>query len=1500
MKKVLALFLVLALLLPILPRSARADSSLRPEIETFGSVDAAMDAYAERMLRPYSDSFRAMTQQGVLAFRTSVDKVYQRQSHDDEPNRFMEALVTIGFTVTENDNRWLLSENQIELDLKYLLMLAQMENLPFEDAAEQVQSYMPDYNLGAAAFGVAADVFVNLLGGKLAEMMKTDALVFGPSLTLASKTMKEGGVASRTLFKAMDTVVANYDAIFSGANAMVDSAKALSAYTQEDAALVNLVNSYNQVLSGRSLVSALLASGKTDAEMTTACNILLGSYDVYLDDLNSMGSTAKLNQKLRSESYLTDRFNELLSNALAGYSNATDVIAGAAAGALTLLDIWQGGWGTIILKGGTNVAGEFLFGTTSTYTHFHAMATLDEIYAAIEEQAGMSLNSWEDHIAYARTIQRLCNIALLGETQVYQMAAQDEGAGQKLWNLLEYVITGKDNEAIYDAWYQQRVEFLHSVYNGAEEYIAALYEHWDRLNLQTADVSDLLGYEHTLTATITGEVVEDEWYALPDGSGPNRERPNPDAGEPVADLPVHLVANGEVIASGSTDGSGRYSITYPLHLAQDADLSLTMGDDQTVKYIVKENVSTINYPGISFRSSFRFNADTESPADLSPAQAQFELPYADDYFLASSYEYNHNLALASLGLAAASMSDPSADGSWTVSGSVGRDGNIRAAWSAIGYQTIISSGYDGSLNELADAPAYTIATRTFTDPDARKDEPETYRIVGVAIRGDVDAPELAHSLMTAESGSSYQGSAREAAMTILVDLENVIIDASEEDVPMMVWVTGFSRGGTVAGQLCDLIRLRSSLNSRISGLFGYTFGAAAASTDSYSASTSSSGVFNIVYGEDLVATGMLAALRSGYARPAHTFTFGPADAQGYAQRRIASAFSVLTNGNTSYDPAAYAAGTDTLAFLDELWQTASSSVYAKELQPFVTAIMQLAFLRDDTGSDFRTLSLQDKHRQVLSMLGYDQAIAGPIAYDGSSLPAFTLEQYRANMLEGIQATFFAALPQDMQDNLNSWLDDILQLAARQTGAADFALDEDVQHSLLSLALTLSDDFSNPTCLASSLYGHHPEIYMAWMLGSSGALFEQDEPLVFNTRILPVEMNLMGVVLEAGKDKPLAGVQVTAASASGAVKTAVTKEDGTWEMYVKPDDVTVHFTLAGYEPAREHVSKAALEADVVELTTYMSSLPAAHVVITTDSYIVEGSHYQATILKPIVWSDQNPNLTAAVDKAISPIFEEAMDDAADMIRNHSCSRNVRAHTTHAYMDRAWATDGMVQIVIQDGYFHCDIGHNVNTSTAFVFDIATGKRLTLDDIFNPENPEAKNQFLDVLTDLIRQTDGKISASATKVYNQVRQHKYSTWYFLADGIYFSFDFLETGWFSDLFIPYEMLQGVLHPDYMPSEHVGFGVYSRITEPAPTYDDVYLLYENAPCEDNGFAMDGLTTHLWVDNYRTTQPLDTRGRYFYAYKLKDAKVWLPEADDQLYVRWIDSTGEHTQTLPIAK
>ena len=1521
MKKLLALLMALMLLpLPV----GRAN-----EVEDHGSLEAAMVAYAKKGLRPYQYQFNQMTTDGVLAFRTAVERVLTWDNRTSDRSQLMNALVNIGFTVTENDSVWLVDKNQVELNLRYLMYLAQLETMPFEDAVDKVKDYMPDYNLGKAALGVAADIFLNLLGGKLQSMVDADAIVYALDFRDAGRKMLSGNFFSRILGKALVSTTGRLGDVYKGATQMTEAAKSLNGYFQEDPALLNLVNSVNQALSGASYLEAMYAGGLATTQMNTACTMLSDAYKTYLAKLDELGQRDDAHELLQNETYLANLFNSILKDKLANYASAYDSCASILAGIGTIYDLLvYGGWGKIFVDGTTNVASEAVLGTNSTYTHFHAMMTLDEIYAAMASSAGLDGASWEDYAAYARNIQRLCNIALLGETHIYQMTTEDAGAGQKVWNLLKYKVTGEDEMAERTQWYEQRVDFLEGVYSAAQSYLDALYAHYDKLQLEAQSVASLLGAEGSLTATIAGVITQDEWYALPDGSGPDYDNPNPDAGKPIAGIAVSLVAPGDsedlVLAKTITDADGRYTITYPVLKVASQQLSLTIGDEQEDDFLVKQNVSALNHHWTNFRSSFRWDPETETLAEQSAGDESFLLPYADDLFIGSSLEYDHNLAVASLGLSAAAMSAPDADSSWTSNASIGRDSNICAAWNSLGFSVVASSGYNQNLNTLQSSPAYTIAVKTFEDPDDLDDQhnPKQYRVVGVAIRGDVDMAELAQTFIAADADSTATGSYRAAAMEILPVLERVINSGWSEDVPTKVWITGFSRGGAIAGQLCDLVKLRSALSVKIKGLYGYTFGAPGGSKGSYSASTSTSGIFNIVYEEDLVANGLLESLRTGYKNPGYSLSFGAGNT-GDGRRRIASAFHMLTSGNSAYDPMNFTADPTLLTFFSNVREARSDTLYAKEMQPLVTAALQISLLRNASGDDFRTLSLEEKHQQAIALTGHNRVVLNSTSTAQDTLTDTTIEQMMEKILLGSQATFFKALPLEAQESLTAYMGDVLRLAAMNSGEGSaFRLSDDMAEIFLSMVLALSDDFSAPTAQYSSLYGHHPEIYMAWMLGQSGfALFAQEQTERFNTPVLPVDKNLLGTVIDAESEKPIVNVPVRIVGGVGqdAIdRTILTDEEGKWDTYVKPADYTVTFLLPGFEtkevriyqsdmltrtltaPETVPVSLAELLTDKVEMETELQALEHDSIIITSTAHYETGSYYWIKIDHPYVYSAKNPELYNIVESIVGPLVDKA-HASASRLRSSShtgCAYDMRYHEEiWFYLGTAYATDDMLSFTLNRGSFSCGIGHNMPNRTGYTFDIATGKRLTLDDILDPSNPNAKKDFQDQITQACKEDSGYFDLSehysASQIYKSASQQKSNySWYMLNDGIEMVVPAIAGGGQDGFFIPYTRLAGIVAPKYLPTENIGSATFKAVRRENVLDDyDGQLIYNDSGKSGTGVQLDGLATHVWIDE-RTSSPIASTGRYFYGYKVKDVTVLMPEGESAVGVAWTDYLGDH--------
>ncbi len=201
------------------------------------------------------------------------------------------------------------------------------------------------------------------------------------------------------------------------------------------------------------------------------------------------------------------------------------------------------------------------------------------------------------------------------------------------------------------------------------------------------------------------------------------------------------------------------------------------------------------------------------------------------------------------------------------------------------------------------------------------------------------------------------------------------------------------------------------------------------------------------------------------------------------------------------------------------------------------------------------------------------------------------------------------------------------------------------------------------------------------------------------------------------------------------------------------------------------------------------------------------------------------------------------------------------------------------------------------TDYTFDIATGKRLTLDDLLDPNNPNAKKDFQTQITQACKEQAGFFDLSehysASQIYKSANQQKsvYS-WYLLNDGIEMLVPALAGGGQDGFFIPYTRLEGIIAPKYLPAENIGSATVKpvRVENLLDDYDG-QLIYNDSGASSTGVQLDGLATHVWIDE-RTSNPVASCSRYFYGYKVKDVTVMLPEGEGAVGVAWTDYMGDH--------
>jgi len=316
-----------------------------------------------------------------------------------------------------------------------------------------------------------------------------------------------------------------------------------------------------------------------------------------------------------------------------------------------------------------------------------------------------------------------------------------------------------------------------------------------------------------------------------------------------------------------------------------------------------------------------------------------------------------------------------------------------------------------------------------------------------------------------------------------------------------------------------------------------------------------------------------------------------------------------------------------------------------------------------------------------------------------------------------------------------------------------------------------------------------------------------------------------------------------------------------------------------------------------------------VIVMTETTRVEGTHFSATITRPIVYSSANKNLGAQVEEVIGEIFDEKLNELAERQEAAaSCTQDMQTHTETAKLVSAYSNGGFLALTIGYGYFSCSIGHNVYKTHTYIFDVASGAIIDLPDLWDMENnPEAENQFLAILDAAMDATGLRYDLAnepsditAGEIYQKAcdDEYHYADWDLTPHGILFTIDKLNMGiQIGELLIPYSDLQGILREEYLSAELGGATEY-RLEPYTGELPEGIKVYDNTPAE-SVLYVSGPATNLWIrDNYgHLPDHIDGTCTYFYAFGIQNCAVTLPAPlypDYGYALMWQDSEGDHIE------
>lgn len=216
-----------------------------------------------------------------------------------------------------------------------------------------------------------------------------------------------------------------------------------------------------------------------------------------------------------------------------------------------------------------------------------------------------------------------------------------------------------------------------------------------------------------------------------------------------------------------------------------------------------------------YRLSFR--------SDLSSGDLSHDYSYSDTYFSHSALQYDHALALATLGMVTAAANTAASDARYWVNGSVGREANIAAAYETLGFGRAQFFHYDQDTGAAGDRVGYSIACKTLTAGGTRQ------TLVALMLRGAGYGGEWASNFHVG-SGSAHTGFVTPVA-EVFDSLKSYLEELSAFGPigELKLWLGGYSRGGIVANLLAARIG-RELPQLRKENLFAYCFAAPAALT----------------------------------------------------------------------------------------------------------------------------------------------------------------------------------------------------------------------------------------------------------------------------------------------------------------------------------------------------------------------------------------------------------------------------------------------------------------------------------------------------------------------------------------------------------------------------------------------------------------------------------------------------------------------------------------------
>ena len=207
-------------------------------------------------------------------------------------------------------------------------------------------------------------------------------------------------------------------------------------------------------------------------------------------------------------------------------------------------------------------------------------------------------------------------------------------------------------------------------------------------------------------------------------------------------------------------------------------------------------------------------------SDLSGCDLTHAFYYSDSFFTHPATQYDHQLALATLGLVCAAANTVASDAEYWVNSSVGREAHIAAAYETLGFEDALFYNYDLDTGRAGDFVGYSLARKTLTLNGQRT------TLVALVLRGGGYGGEWASNFHIGDT-SAHTGFVTPVA-AVFASLKAYLARAGQGGA-FKLWLGGYSRGSIIANLLAAKIARELPQLGR-ENIYAYGFAVPAALT----------------------------------------------------------------------------------------------------------------------------------------------------------------------------------------------------------------------------------------------------------------------------------------------------------------------------------------------------------------------------------------------------------------------------------------------------------------------------------------------------------------------------------------------------------------------------------------------------------------------------------------------------------------------------------------------